>query len=211
MRRLKLLSAVSIISVLIIAGQFISCSDDKKPTEPEPVPLVEGEKYFPAAEGDLWFYTNQDSVQIVRVVSGDTTVNGVQCLRILHNDTTREAWQLTETTFLVHLLEGNIRFQPPLPIPFVMYTNQPVSFSSNVFIFENNQTYQAHTHGNLYFRGYLTMMVPAGEYDSVIDLYYSVIEPEDQYHEYYAKNIGLLDNGDLILDSAYVGGVWYKP
>lgn len=211
MRQLRFFSVLLIISVLIFAGQFISCGDDDKPTEPTPVLLVEGEKYFPAAEGDMWFYTNLDSVQIVRVVSGDTTVNGVQCLRILHNDTTKEAWQLTETTFLVHLLEGNIRFQPPLPIPFDMNTNQAVGFSSNVFIFEDPYVYESHTHGNLYFKGYLTRSVPAGEYDSVIDLYYDVVEPEDRYHEYYAKNIGLLDNGDLVLDSAFVGGVWYKP
>lgn len=173
--------------------------------------LENGTEYFPMAEGDTWYFTWPDSEKvIVRTVSGDTVINSATCARVLENDTTAEAWTKDGSGFHTHLLAGFFRFEPPLTIPFDLEEGLPYNYASNVFY--PGQTEQFILSGSLEFTGYTSKTVPAGQFNDVIELFYNPDDPEDSdYYEYYARDVGLLDNGDYILDSAYIGGIWYKP
>ncbi len=169
-----------------------------------------GSEYFPMAEGDTWYYTWVDSAKsIKREVSGDTTILGNSCKRILENGATAEAWAKNTNGFYVHFLAGAFWFDPPLAIPFDLEEGITYEFSSNMFTEVDEQIYTSVTSGGLDFMGYVTDTVPAGIFNDVIKLYY---QPDGQtaYYEFYARGVGLLDNGDYILDSAYIGGVWYR-
>ena len=170
-----------------------------------------GTEYFPMAEGDTWYYTRPYyATQITRTISGDTVILGNTCTRILENDTTAEAWTKDANGFYVHLLSGNFYFDPPLAIPFYLEEGIPYNFNSNSYLWVSaDSIYSGTISGQLDFMGYISKTVPAGQYDDVIKLYYQP-DDEDNYYEYYARGVGLLDNDDYILDSAYIGGVWYK-
>jgi len=171
-----------------------------------------GTEYFPMAEGDTWYYTWIDSAKsIKREVSGDTTILSVSCKRILENDTTAEAWTKDASGFYVHLLAEDFWFDPPLAVPFDLEEGLPYNYLSNMFFRRNDSTFSGTTSGSINFIGYITKTVQAGQFDDVIELYYDPDDPEESnYYEYYARGVGLLDNGDYILDSAYIGGVWYR-
>lgn len=169
--------------------------------------MIDGAAYFPIAEGDTWYYTDGSNQKIVRVVSGDTTINGLPCKRILENDTTTEAWSVDSTGFYVHLLDKILWFVPPLKIPFNLVYDEPFNYNSTVYWTENDTLYSGSISGILKFKGYSTYTVPAGQFDSTIQISYIT----DGYSEYYARGVGLLDNEDYVLDSAFVGGVWYRP
>ena len=62
--------------------------------------------------------------------------------------------------------------------------------------------------GDLTFKGLITKTVPAGTFKNCLSLYYD--DGYEPYYEYYAPGIGLLDNGEIVLDSALVGGVKYN-
>jgi len=171
------------------------------------VVLTDGADYFPIADGDTWYYTDASLRKIVRVVSGDTTINGLPCKRILENDTTTEAWSVDSTGFYVHLLDKILWFDPPLKIPFDLVYDEPFNYNSTVNWTENDTLYSDNISGILKFKGYSTYTVPAGQFDSTIQLSYVT----DGYSEYYAKGVGLLDNEDYVLDSACVDSVWYRP
>ncbi|RKX17687.1 MAG: hypothetical protein DRP51_10430, partial [Candidatus Zixiibacteriota bacterium] len=170
-----------------------------------------GTEYFPMTEGDTWYYTWTDyGHKITRTVSGDTVILGNTCTRILENDTTAEAWTKDANGFYVHLLSGNFYFDPPLAIPFYLEEGIPYNFNSNSYLWVSaDSIYSGTISGQLDFMGYISKTVPAGQYDDVIKLYYQP-DDEENYYEYYARGVGLLDNGDYILDSAYIGGVWYR-
>jgi hypothetical protein len=166
--------------------------------------------YFPIADGDIWYYTWVDSNKTVkRQVSGDTVINSITCVRILENDTTAEAWTKDASGFYVHLLAKAFWFEPPLAIPFDLEEGITYNFSSNMFTRIDGNIYTSVISGALDFEGYITKTVPAGQFNDVIKLFY---QPNDEvsYYEYYAPGVGLLDNGDYILDSAYIGGIWYR-
>lgn len=169
--------------------------------------LTDGADYFPFADGDTLYYTDASHNKIVRVVSGDTTINGLPCKRILENDTTTEAWSVDSTGFYVHLLDKTLWFDPPLKIPFDLAYDEPYNYSSAVYWTENDTLYQSEITGILKFKGYLTFTVGAGRFDSTIQISYAT----EGYSEYYARGVGLLYNEDYALDSAFVGGVWYRP
>lgn len=171
------------------------------------ITMINGDEYFPMAEGDTWYYTDAAHNKIVRVVSGDTTINSLPCKRILENDTTAEAWSKDSTGMYVHLLDKILWFDPPLKIPFDLVYDVPYNYNSIVYWTVNDTLYQSDITGILKFKGYLTFTVGAGRFDSTIQLSYVT----DGYSEYYAKGVGLLYNEDYALDSAYVGGVWYRP
>jgi hypothetical protein len=168
--------------------------------------MTDGADYFPVADGDTWYYTDGGARKIVRVVSGDTTINGLSCKRILENDTTTEAWSVDSSGFYVHLLDRVLYFIPPLKIPFDLVLDEPYNYNSEVRWIDNPGVFDSIS-GILKFKGYSTYTVPAGQFDSTIQMAYIT----DGYSEYYAKGVGLLDNEDYVLDSAYVGGVWYRP
>lgn len=168
--------------------------------------MTNGAQYFPMADGDMWFYTDKLSNKIVREVMGDTTVNSLPCKRILENGVTTEAWSIDSTGFYVHLLDQILWFVPPLKIPFGLVYDEPFNYNSTVYWTVNDTLYSSNISGTLKFKGYLTYTVPAGQFDSTIQLSYTT----EGYSEYYAKGVGLLDNEDYVLDSAFVGGVWYR-
>ncbi len=169
--------------------------------------LTDGADFFPFADGDIWYYTTSSHDTIVRTVSGDTTINGLVCKRVLENDTTAEAWSIDSTGFYVHLLDKILWFDPPLKIPFDLAYDEPFNYSSLVYWTQNDTLYQSDISGILKFKGYMTFTVNAGRFDSTIQLSYIT----EGYSEYYARGVGLLYNGVYALDSAYVGGVWYRP
>lgn len=169
--------------------------------------------YFPMAMGDTWYYTNDSGQSIVRTVEGDTTICFRNCTRIYHNGEIAEAWSIDDTGFYVHLLTGNSSFEvsPLLAIPFELPALGDYAFNSGVFVECNYQDFDIA--GTLTFIDYTSKTVPAGTFDTVAELYYDPAgdDPEDPpYTEYYAPGVGLLDNGDLILDSAFIGGVWHR-
>ena len=178
-----------------------------------PWEFTDGADYFPMAEGDTWYFTGPDDKIIKRIVSGDTTINSITCVRVLENDTTAEAWTKDGNGFYVHLLAGIYRPEPPLAIPFDLVEGTSYQYNSRAYFTEEGVNYYIDLTGSLDFQGYVDKTVPAGTFEDAIMLYYDPSSPEgsEPYHEYYGKNVGLLDNGDYILDSAYIGGVWYKP
>ncbi len=170
-----------------------------------------GSAYFPFVDGDTWYFTDTTGQSIVRTVSGDTTIFARPCKRIRHNGSTVEAWSIIDSTFAVHMLTGSISIylNPPLTIPFDLPTTAH-AYSSEVF--DGNVSLNFNIEGDLSFVNYVSKTVPAGTYLGVAELYYDPVgnEPDDPpYYEYYAPGIGLLDNGDLVLDSAFIDGTWY--
>lgn len=162
---------------------------------------------FPMADGDTWYFTAADDHKVTRVVSGDTTITGHVCKRVLENDTTAEAWYTDSTGFYVHLLDGILRAEPPLKIPFHMAVNGIYPYTATLYWTENDTAYSASIAGDMKFSGYVSHTVPAGTFPEAIKILYIT----DGYSEYYVSGLGLIDNDDYQLDSAYVGGVWYRP
>jgi len=195
----------------LVVMLFLSCSSDN-PNGPEPQQFTAA--YFPVADGYTWYYTSDEFGSITRIVDGDTTINGRDCKRVLENGVTAEAWSLRESGdsagFYVHLLSyGSVfyEFEPPLPIPFGMEEGEVHNYESTVTkIVSGNITEVFDISGNLRFEGFINYMVPAGDFEDVVQLYYV----EDAYSEYYARGVGLLDNEDYVLDSAYIDGTWYR-
>lgn len=172
--------------------------------------LTDGADYFPMANGDTWYYTDSLMQSVVREVSGDTIIESISCKRILQNGETTEAWSVDSSGFHVHLLDKILWFEPPLKIPFDLAYDAPYYYQSEVFWYSGDTLFQAEEpiSGNLKFKGYVTYDTPITgiHFDDVIKFFYI----PDGYYEYYARGVGLLDNEDLVLDSAFVGGVWYR-
>lgn len=164
-------------------------------------------RYFPMADGDTWYYTAADDHKVTRVVSGDTTITGHVCKRVLENGTTAEAWFVDSTGFYVHLLDGILRAEPPLKLPYHLAVNEIYHYTSRLNWVEDNIPYYVDISGDMKFSGFLAWTVPAGMFPEAIKFLYIT----DGYSEYYVNGLGLIDNDDYKLDSAYVGGVWYRP
>lgn len=164
-------------------------------------------RYFPMADGDTWYFTAADDHKVRRIISGDTTITGHICKRVLENDTTAEAWFVDSTGFYVHLLDGILRAEPPLKMPYHLTVGQDYTFSATLYWTEHDTAYSADIDGYLRFMGYGSHTVPAGTFTQAIRFLYF----PDGYSERYVNGLGLIDNDDYALDSAYVGGVWYRP
>lgn len=176
------------------------------------IPL--GPEYFPMADGDTWYYTNAIDEQIIRTVSGDTTIALRTCRRVLHNGVTAEAWSIDSTAsdtagYYIHMLTGDDKyvFIPPLVIPFNLETASPYSYNSQVFV---NSVGVGTINGQLSFVDYGKVPLMDRIFESVLQLHYTP-NGEPEYDEFYAPYVGLLNNGDMELDSAFVGGIWYRP
>jgi len=167
--------------------------------------MANADEYFPMADGDTWYYKNLAAETIVRVVSGDTTINNRVCKRILENGVTTEAWSIDTSGFYTHLLDKILWFDPPLRIPLNLVQDSLYNFSSTVYWTIGDTLFESSLEGSLAFKGYVPKTVPAGQFDSVFRFSYL---PEG-YYECYARGVGLLDNGDYVLDSAVIGGVKY--
>ncbi len=190
-----------IVMMLILAG----CSSN----EPTPAPrITEGVKYFPVADGDTWFFTSAGSTIIKRIISGDTTINGVVCKKVVDEGITTEAWTVDSEGFKTHLLQSIYRFDPPLLIPFNLEQGKPFKYKTTVYFTLSGVPYYAEDSGHIEFLGYVTREVKAGIFSSVLKLHYTPAN-DTAYDEFYAKGVGLIDNGYYFLDSALIGGIWY--
>ena len=142
------------------------------------------------------------------MISGDTIINSLPCKRVLHisgiDTVTAEAWSEDSDRFYVHLLDETLWFDPPLDIPFELTQDQNYSYNSQVYSGINNVGTAV---GNLSFLGYVTKTVGAGTFTDAIQIYYD--DGDAPYSEYYAPNVGLLDNEDIVLDSAVINGISY--
>jgi hypothetical protein len=202
------------LAILIMgAGIFIACGDNgTDPDDNGTKDIAISENYFPFETGDIWYYTFKGRIDIVRTVADDTTIAARQCTKIRDNDTTTEAWSKDTSGFHIHLLDEVIRFQPPLEIPFGLRKGQSFDFYAVVYITIGGNLYEDETSGTLINRGGIVKEVPAGRFEDVLKIHYIQELPQQlEYDEYYAPGVGLIDNGDLILDSAFIGGIWYKP
>ncbi len=202
-----------LIILAILALAMVSCSSSDGP---DGGPVFDA-SYFPHANGDTWYFTASNSDKITRVVDGDTVINGLDCIKILENGEIAEAWSIIETGdssgFYVNMLsfiygDETIHpyFDPPLRIPFNMKANDEYTYDSDAYYTSGGDVYTFPAVGVLKFEGFIEKSVPAGDFTDVARIYYVT----DDYYEYYAKGVGLLDNDDYVLDSAYIGGKWYK-
>lgn len=170
------------------------------------------EEYFPIADGDRWFYTNSGSQKIERIISGDTTIAGQVCKRVMESVNsgpfvTTQAWNVDTIGFQVHLLLEIYSFEPPLPIPFTLEKGSPHAFEATVYWVEDDIPYTTDFSGSIELQGFVPRTVPAGSFGDVAKLHYL----PDDYDEYYARDVGLIDDGDYILDSAIIAGQRIGP
>ena len=200
---------------LIALALIISCSS---PNDPDPVVVLDS-SYFPLEDGTTWYFTSATKGSIVRTIDGDTVISGITCKRILENGLTAEAWTVTESGdsagFYVHLLTFAInnsadtispRFVPPLGIPLEMENEEAYAYDSDGFYDLDGLPYMITIDGTLRFKGFIEKTVPAGSFTDVARVHYET----DGYNEYYAPDVGLLDNEDYVLDSAFIGGEWIR-
>ena len=172
--------------------------------------MVDPATYFPLDTANRWYYFSRGgNNHIVRQVSGDTIIAGLHCLRVLHNGLTAEAWSVDSTGFYTHLLLNKYRAEPPLAIPFALKVDSVYYYNSTVYWDENGTSFEATFSGSLLYKGFTADTVGAGIFTDCIKIHY-LPDGDTPYDEIYARNVGLLDNGDLTLDSAFVGGVWYR-
>jgi hypothetical protein len=192
-----------------------------KTTEPPPVTAIkDGMRYFPVQQGNKWFYNNG---QYNRVLSGDTTIAGVLCQRLLENGKTEEAWTLTTARFAQHLLAQFLWFDPPLQIPLNLEKDKPYQTSALGKIAPGWESPidSLRLEGTLTFTGYFQKEVADIVTDSCIGLHYIIKSTiynhsaaadtsTDVYDEYYARGIGLVLWTDpeepRYLDSAIING-----
>jgi hypothetical protein len=211
------LSLVLIIIVSVFGCSLTGCGEG--PVEEEPAQkIVGGERYFPMADGNIWYY---NSANVIREVDGDTTINGVVCKKVLQGILTFQAWSLNEERFAQHLLERTFSFEPPLEIPLDLQKGAPHEFNSLGIVdpsYNPDDIDSVRTIGSLSFDGYVTRTVNQVDLDSCIKLDYDYTDQvyfgdgisenfETQYSEYYARGIGLISDGEIELDQALIDGV----
>lgn len=203
--------------LLLVCG----CSD--KTTNPKPIKINDGVRYFPVQQGNTWFYNNG---QHVRLLSGDTTIAGTVCLRLLQDGETEEAWTVTTDRFAQHLLSQFVWVEPPLQIPLNLEKDKPYQFSSLGRIAPgwDSPIDSIRFEGTVTFTGYSQKEVGDVPIDSCIGLHYSTnttvhlktgspSSSTDSYEEYYARGIGLVllmdptPANQRYLDSAVINGV----
>jgi hypothetical protein len=194
------------------------CSN--KATNPQAVTIRDGMRYFPVQQGNKWFYNNG---QYSRVLSGDTTIAGILCQRLLENGETEEAWTLTSARFAQHLLAGFLWFDPPLQIPLNLEKDKPYQTSAlgRVAPGWESPIDSVRFKGTVTFTGYFQKEVADIATDSCIGLHYIIKSTiynhsaatdtsTSIYDEYYARGIGLVlltdPNDTRYLDSAIING-----
>lgn len=169
------------------------------------------QQYFPVQDGNFWSYNNND---IRRELSGDTTINGVTCARLLENGETAEAWTIDKDQFAQHMLDRFVWFDPPLAIPLDLEPEDVYDVRSEAFLIGDTVAIGSYT-GTLTFEGYVSQEVNDYSYDSCAVFYYRVdqLDYADssvtrlRFREYYARGVGMvLSPGYLYLDYAVIDG-----
>lgn len=222
--RWKFLSII--LSAVVLTVILAACSGDDKPTQPPPptTPLDIDSTFFPTGEGDVWYYTSGDTLPITRTISGDSSIPYFgtliifgdtievtnSCKKVLENGTTTQAWSKDSLAFYVHLIGEILRPNPPLPIPYDLEIDSQFKYWTIFTWSEGGNPYWAADSGTIVYRGGVERTVPAGVFDTVIKLTYNPAE-QPSYDEYYARGVGLIDDGDYRLDSAFINGIWYRP
>lgn len=172
--------------------------------------------FFPMANGDTWYYTNDNSQKITRTIAGDTSIgignppfSYVSCKKVQENGITVEAWRLTQTAFEIHLIDRIYSPQPPLAIPFDTEINAPFSNMTHLYYQNGDSLQAAYFSESVVLKGFVSKLVPAGLF---LKSAYFTHTPEfsDNYDEFYGNGIGLLSDFRLTLDSAYISGIWYR-
>jgi hypothetical protein len=172
--------------------------------------MVDPADFFPIDTANRWYYFSRGgNNHIVRTISDDTVIAGLHCRKVLRGGITEEAWSVDSSGFYTHLLLNIYRPEPPLAIPFTLKVDSAYFYNSNVFWTQNDSTFSAPFSGTLVYKGFTTDSVRAGKFSDCIKIHY-LPDGDTPYDEIYARHVGLLDNGDLTLDSALVGGVWYR-
>ena len=199
------------LAIVMLSG----CSGD------DPVVFMRDniDNYFPLQKGDTWYYTfygADDTLQVVRLALDEIELNGMNCTPIYENADLADCWSKNTSGFYVHLIPVRfypnpiIKFttEPPLVIPFDMRSDEPFQFKSYAQRLGGGSGDGFDIEGELSLSGFVTKAVPAGTFKNCLALYYD--DGYEPYFEYYAPGVGLLDNGEIILDSAVVGGVKYN-
>jgi len=190
--------------------------------------LPEPTEYFPLQAGDTWYYTFQDEQGTRWVVKREVDPNAeffkpeviADCTPILENGVVFECWSKSSSAFTQNVIgvrlypnpSETLDVSPPLKIPFDLRSDEPYEFNS-LAVDNISPSIQFQIAGTLTFRGYVTKTVAAGTFKNCIALEYVQKDTDGSiianYFEYYAPGLGLLDNGDIVLDSATIGGVRY--
>jgi len=199
----------NVVTLMALFVILAGCSKDDSVQR-----MKNADQYFPMEVGDRWFYTfSGDGMTFptMRVVSDEIDTFGASCMPIYDEfGSLEECWSKDSAGFRIHLLAFRYVPDPPLLIPFNMRSDVPHLFDSYASDL-HNPSGGFRIKGKLTFVGYATKTVPAGTFQNCIKLHYDVEDdPPYSYDEYYAPNVGLLDNGDIVLDSAVVGGVNYR-
>lgn len=195
---------VVLFSIMILAG----CSGD------EPF-FMEGRisDYFPMQVGDTWYYTDTEGTVVVRTIGDETDLSGTDCMPVYTSlppvitDSLEECWGISEEAFSIYLIAFRYYPDPPLIVPFNITSDSPHLYDSFAAK-DGNPNSGFRIEGALSFEGLVTKTVPAGTFKNCLKLKYD--DGSEPYDEYYAPGVGLLDNGDIVLDSAFVGGVKYN-
>lgn len=212
---LRLLSLILIFAITLIIAD--GCS--KKGENPPPaITIKDGARYFPIQQGNIWYCWYYEGGQGIRKLDGDTTINGVLCQRLLNNGKTDEAWTLTTAKFSQHLLGGSRWFEPPLEIPLDLEKDKPFVLVSQPHYLVGDSSQLKLVKATLTFSGYVTREILDVTVDSCLQIDYAIREFEVidgdtvwgaliSYSEFYGIGLGLIDDGDKALDSAFISGI----
>jgi hypothetical protein len=192
---LEMKTVLFIMTALSLAG----CSSSDKPTSPPAQAEKITAEYFPMADGDAWYYSSSTEPLMIWSVSGDTLINGVACKKIMQDlNHYYMACRIDNEGYKIYFREG-LSVDPPFVIDF-NWKKDEINYINigGIGIIP------------IRFIGYCSKEVTAGQFDSVLKICYFPGDDEFGYYEYYAKGVGLLDDENYSLDSAFIGGIWYK-
>jgi hypothetical protein len=220
----------SVLAFLLVAG--CGSEDTVKILRSDPDDgLPDAKDYFQFADGDVWYYTYTNETgskwKVRREAVPNVQIQGVNtsnCTEIFENGEFFECWSMDSYSFKQHFL--GVRFAPSevevlsvdpvLEIPLDLRSDEPYYFNSMATDIHTPLIHFTVT-GYLIFDGYSTHTVNAGTFDNCMTLLYTPLDARgnpdrnspDAYREYYAPNVGLIDNGDIVLDSAFINDIRY--
>jgi len=226
----SLISMLVMLTFIIVSG--CGSGDAVKILRSDPDDgLPDAVDYFHMESGDVWYYTytneNNDSWQVKREIGAKIATDyttPLACTGIYENGEFFECWSIDAYSFKQHYLGVRLSttevevlsVDPYLEIPLDLRSDEPHYFNS-VATDISNPLISFTVSGYLIFDGYSTHTIPTGTFENCMTLLYAPTDANgnpdtdspDAYREYYAPYIGLIDNGDIVLDSAYIDGIRY--